>query len=443
MHSGLQCILFDTNYLFIAYKHQAVREEDVKLQVMEFGGRLFGELMLVFGASSSPGIFDDLAKVIKELAIILAAGDERLVQQHLDDVVNCGTEGYGTVNKFYRAYREVVDEVGVSLADGSDPDKAFSATYCGKVLGVEYNLREWRWWLPENKLVEIVLMLARVRDSETVWNGEMLSLNGKLNHYMWLIPGGAWQRGFLLQLQESKEQYYLEVRVTDLARIQADWWMTNIMAARESSPIPDPRLMSSMTGRRIFSDAAGGAEGKLKNGAGGLCPPYNWFYMPWPAFIRENRKNSLGVRFASKLSTLEGFAALISLATIPDIARNSEVELMVDNDGFVKIFAKKHSSCPYAYTIAKAIYDVSLGLACKVWVTKTARVSGTGEVVADALSKGDWERAWPLIPVKNDDPDFIPLVIRKWIMDPVPDMALGQKILAEMSQYTKVLHLDY
>ena len=42
-----------------AYKHQAVRSKDHKLQVFEFGGRYFGEVMVTFGFSLSAGIFDE------------------------------------------------------------------------------------------------------------------------------------------------------------------------------------------------------------------------------------------------------------------------------------------------------------------------------------------------------------------------------------------------
>ena len=73
---------------------------------------------------------------------------------------------------------------------------------------------------------------------------------------------------------------------------------------------------------------------------------------------------------------------------------------------------------------------------------KTARCSGQGEDVADALSKGDWERAWPIIPLKNDDPDVVPVSLLRWISNPVPDLSLGEKVLSDMAKYTKVLHLD-
>ena len=88
--------------------------------------------------------------------------------------------------------------------------------------------------------------------------------------------------------------------------------------------------------------------------------------MPWPPIVRENRENTLGVKFSHKLSCLEGFGALIGLVSVPDLARNNEIELMNDNAGFVHVFRKKHSSCPYTYTIAKAVHDVAVGLNCKV-----------------------------------------------------------------------------
>ena len=91
-----------------------------------------------------------------------------------------------------------------------------------------------------------------------------------------------------------------------------------------------------------------------------------WFYVPWPTIIRENRQNSLGVKFAHKLSCLEGFSSLLGLVMVPDLARNNEIMLPNDNAGFVHVFQKKHSSCPYTYTVAKALYDVANGLNCKV-----------------------------------------------------------------------------
>ena len=92
--------------------------------------------MVTFGGVASAGIFDGGAKTVKELATIKSEVDPALVTQVLDDVVACGAQGDGTVTKFEQAYREIADKVGVSLADGSDPEKAFSCTSKGRVLGI-------------------------------------------------------------------------------------------------------------------------------------------------------------------------------------------------------------------------------------------------------------------------------------------------------------------
>ena len=100
-----------------AYKHLAVREEDHKLQVLSFGGKFFGEVMLTFGCTSSAGHFDDTAKLVKNMAEKASNMDKSMVIQVLDDVVACGAEGDGTVARFYKAYRDICNEVGISLAD--------------------------------------------------------------------------------------------------------------------------------------------------------------------------------------------------------------------------------------------------------------------------------------------------------------------------------------
>ena len=220
---------------------------------------------------------------------------------------------------------------------------------------------------------------------------------------------------------------------------QALWWITHLGISTNHNSIPDVREMGCVKPVLVYSDAAGGSNWSVGGGIGGICPPHVWFYAPWPQLINSNRESSLGVRFAHKLTTLEGFRALVGLAVIPNLARNGEIHILVDNSGFVAIYGKKSSKCLYDYTIAKAIADIARGLSCTVRVLKTRRMSGTGEVIADALSKAEWSRAWPLMPLMNTAPEFIPRTLLRWIMDPKPDLYLGKRVLKEMSAYTKVL----
>ena len=114
--------------------------------------------------------------------------------------------------------------------------------------------------------------------------------------------------------------------------------------------------------------------------------------------------------------------------------------MLVDNSGFVHVYKRRGSRCPYTYTVAKAVYDVARGLGCKVTVSKTPRCAGPMEEIADALSKGDWKRAFPLMEERKTEPCWLPRTIMKWLIEPEPDMELGMKILDELVGKTKVLH---
>ena len=50
----------------------------------------------------------------------------------LNDVVVCGALGTAAWPGFETCYRSICQNVGVSLAGGTDPDKAFSASHTGK-----------------------------------------------------------------------------------------------------------------------------------------------------------------------------------------------------------------------------------------------------------------------------------------------------------------------
>ena len=91
-------------------------------------GRVFFELALLFGAPSSPGIYDRLAKLVLFIVVGLSDFPSRLVTQHLDDVCACSPASSDKVDSFYKTYRETCNILGIKLADDSNPDKSFKPT---------------------------------------------------------------------------------------------------------------------------------------------------------------------------------------------------------------------------------------------------------------------------------------------------------------------------
>jgi hypothetical protein len=151
----------------------------------------------VFGAISSPGIYDDLAKVVLAIALLKSGLPAQLVSQHLDDVVAVGPHNTSAIWDFDRAYREVCDYVGVSLADRSDKDKSFAPSHEGLVLGVWYDTKDFTWSIRNDKLSRILADISEAIDGE-VTLGKMMSIRGKMLNVKLLVPGGKYRLGYII-----------------------------------------------------------------------------------------------------------------------------------------------------------------------------------------------------------------------------------------------------
>ena len=423
-----------------AYKHQAVREEDLKLQVVEFGGRYFVELMLVFGAISSPSIFDDMAKVVLGLAILMARHPASLVEQHLDDVVAVGSPNDGGIWRFDKAYRDVSSTVGVRLAERTDPDKSFAPRTDGLVLGVWYDTVDWTWKIREDKLSRICDKLQKVIEgTEDITVEHMLSLAGKLVDIRLLVKGGKYNLGLILGQANSQMDRNQVVIIPDSTREQCYWWMVNLQAAAHRSTIMGVLGGQSPVAGEGWTDAAGGSYHKVGHGLGGVMGQ-NWFYLPWPKWINMNQCNSKGVKFSRKLTCLEMLGPLVLVSTFPDVIRNTQVVVYVDNQGACDIYRKGYStSCLYSYTVAKALWEVSQALNCTVLVKKIRRCSDKGSLAADALSKASFTTFYNLVPRRKVEPGRVPRSVLRWLEDPRDDLKLGESLLRELASTTMIL----
>ena len=424
-----------------AYKHQFVREEDLKLQFVKFMGKFFCELALVFGAISSPGIYDDLAKVVLGIAIKKSKMHPALVSQHLDDVVGVGPNNTSAIWDFDRAYREVCAYVGVSLADRKDKDKSFAPCHAGLVLGVWYDTKDFTWSLRSDKLNFLLHDLKEAIDNELVTLGKMLSISGKIINVRMLVPGGKFRLGYILMAASNaptKDKTW-EMKLSANCREQLYWWYLKLQVCSERTPITTPDTILSPFALQAYTDAAGGTVRRVGHGVGGILGD-TWFYIPWPHWLNAGKGNAAGVKFDRKMSVLEMLGPLGIIVGAPNRVRNKHVEVFVDNQGAVSIYAKGYStSCVYCYTVAMAIHDVAAALNCTIVLTKVPRCSDRETIIADCLSKADFKQFYDLMPERKLEPARIPAALLRWINDPTEDTKLGQKILKEMAQYTMVL----
>ena len=423
-----------------AYKHIRVRKEDVALQWFSWLGKYFVELCLIFGTSSSVGIYDRAAKVVLELVLLICGFLRELVCQHLDDVCAAGGQ---ELFDFERTYRMVAEEVGVKLAPTDDPDKAFSPCHQGTVLGVYYDTVEWTWCIPADKLSRLMGQLRAAMDADCLRQDEIWSLVGRVLHYCPLVPAGRFNIDHLIKANGVSSEKKRMVELSPAFKRQVWFWLTMVRVSSGHCRIPDPEDRFPVWTRECYTDSAGGSMGRPGRGAGVVSESW-WCYYPWARKVNCGVRAEDGKKLGRKLSALELVGPLICLTAGSSWCRNRPVRVWVDNMGSVKIWKKGYSPvCGLCTTLVKAISAVAAGLGCRFTIEKITRCSGAGAVMADCLSKADFngfrrtalEAGWGL----DVGPGRIPGSVLRWLENPVVDDQLGGTILREMAGESEIL----
>ena len=420
-----------------AYKHIKVRKEDLKLQVIEFGGRFFVELRLVFGARSSPGIYDEVSDVILDMAVLESEIIRTRVTKHLDDTLGVGRNTPDDpVHACFKAYLKVAQEVGVKLpAPDVDKSKVQSPATSVLALGMEFDTVEWTVKCPELKVARILHLVRKGLAEGVLLAGELASLSGMLVDKIFLLEGARFNIGEITKLVVMDVPVDAEVGLSDVAREQLRWWFLNIQRAAFVNPIrhPEQKIWSPAGSPEAFTDAAGGSLVNIKAGLGVVLPTGDWAYFPWPHWIQSGGLASTGAPVNSQLMYLELCGPLVGLAVGASRWMNGPVVFRIDNQSGVYTWRKGYSSKdPLSSTVVKAIFDLGRHLNCSVYIAKVARCSTRGAVAADCLSKGEFGEFFRVSPASPVDPLRIPSTLVRWLSWPIVDLSLGTKIATEL-----------
>ena len=435
--AGQRCLILKMDWAN-AYKHLAVRPEDVVLQYFNWLGMDFAELCLVFGGRSSAGLFDRLCKLVLALVLIHAKFPADQVIQYLDDICGAAAEGSTALYSLEDSFRKIADHLGVLLASTEDPDKAFSPTTSGVVLGVHYDTVTWTWSIPQEKLARLLNQIRAVDTQDQVQQLEIWSLVGRILHYAPLIPGGRYNISELIKAQSFSSDRLDWVQVTPGLRKQLHFWWSMLKTVNGLAAIPAPDRFPAWT-FEFFTDASGGAApdtvSGIWHGTGGVGGPL-WFFVPWSPRINNGVRAADGKRLSRKLSALELVGPLICLSAGRKYCRRWPVRIWVDNSGSVGIWKKGYSTrCALCTTLVNAIGRVAAAIGCTVTIDKITRCSDDGSILADLLSKGkvrEFHDTTPRSWAMDADPAWIPPSILSWIHNPQEDDSLGGRILTDM-----------
>jgi len=426
-----------------AYKHVAVRPQDVDLQWFSWLGMYFKELCLIFGCVSSAGIFDRVAKVILFIVIKESGMDPALVCQHLDDIVAAAPANSTMLECFDNTFGEVAEKLGVKLAPRDDPDKSFGPSTKGTVLGVYYDTEAWSWAMPEGKLIRLLHDIQLLLSVSEVEQEKIWSVVGKIINVRPLVPDSKFHMYHLVKANGQSVDGKALVPVSSDFKRQLWFWQTVLPLCSGRTSIP--RLNEDLPpwALDVFTDAAGGSWQSPGHGVGAVGGSW-WVYLPWQRAINTGRSTGDGRRLDRVLSALELVGPLLGISAAHKACRNFAVRFWVDNSGSCFIFKKGYSSsCPLSSALVAALSSVAAGIGCKIEIKKITRCSNVQAVMADALSKGCFGRFWDAARDAGLRMDVeqltVPVALLDWVLNPTPDFNLGAKILREISDQSSVL----
>ena len=423
-----------------AYKHVHVSEDDLHLQIISWGGKLFVDRSLTFGSKSSPGIYDRISGVVRDIANIRAGNDRREGFKCLDDTGVIGTEKM--CRSFFWENTALCSRIGVRLAPTDDPEKAFDAATSGVILGLSYSTIPWTWTFCDSKIAKMELLLHEVLDNDVMELCKVKSLAGKLNHYWPVISSrGRWERGFIVYKASDQHKgldTLVDVSEPNLKR-QALFWLRHLQLTRQGQPIPDPYPCFRSDPFYLYPDAAGASASNLALGMGGVAwnvPGRPMMMYPWPQRLRLDNVKPC---FQSKLTMLEAAAALSTFVGVIGNMRGHSAVVFTDNIGLAHAWRRGHSRCGFTYTLMKALAEVAFYADIQLRVEWTRRCSSPGELCADLLSKGRMAEAIQEAGVDHLIPMRISRTLAKWLHNPQVARELGTAMAEEIAKRNLML----
>ena len=392
-------------------------------------GKVFFEVCLVFGTSSSAGIYDAVAKVVLYIASVLAGFPLHLCIQHLDDICACSPEGSDAVDRFYASYLDTCNQLNVQLAEPGDPDKCISPRTDGQVLGVNYDTVDMTWHLSKEKLTIILLLIEKVLDEEEATARVMKKLSGKLVDIRDLIPGSKFHLAHLMMAAckfTNKEDMEEVVKVEEWLKADLEYFLIVLPVYSKRTKLQDPDKKPDWWAIESHTDAAGGSKDSLGRGVGMTIFPDMWTLVPWGMRINQGWRGYNNKLLSHAMSAWELVGPVLTLVCGGNKLTGKQVKVYVDNEGSVIMYRKGWCMpCDLCNTLLVTLHQVSTALACDLYLCSIARCSDPQSEAADALSKCDMKRFRENMPGANTAPEEVPGALLAWLENPVPDRLLG------------------
>ena len=416
-----------------AYRHVPVRPEDLHLQFVKWGDKYFQETKLMFGGTSSPGIYDRFAGLFLFLCVRKTRGMRaKDAARYLDDVMAVGPKGSTILRDFYDQYRQTAAQIGLRLDKSGNRAKCQPPETTIIALGVHFDTEAWTWRMDAEKGARLLHEIESILEGNTATIKQRERIVGKILDMSQLLTNSKHRLGPIFDFGDGSNSHVVEATLV--------WWSTKIKRAVEGYPIPKPGPHMSGDLINAWTDAAGPSQNHIR-GVGVAIPGYGWTFLSWPTWMEfmnspvwDSKTNDYLEVHTNRMSMLEELGVLAALCMLNEHACNKTLQVFVDNSGAVFAYAKGYSrKCRLLNTIISAIKIVSQSLGINVVVTDIMRRSDEGSRVTDDLSKAN-KSTLPRFMGSSNRVLLIPQTIWDWMNHAtMDDYTLGHRIIAEIN----------
>ena len=363
-----------------AFRICPVAPSDWHLLGFTLCGLYFVDLCLPFGLRSSVNRFNKVADAI--LWIMQNNYGILNCTHYLDDYFLATAGDGASCARSIQKTKDLFHRLGIPLA----PEKMVGPTTELTYLGIVIDSAAMVTRLPQDKLSNLMSLLQVWHQKKKCTKHELLSLIGKLSFAAKIIPPGRTFLRHLIDLSTSVTRPSHHISLNSSAREDIQWWLDFLPTWNGKQQILD-RFTTKCPDIELFTDASGEL-------GFGIYFKGDWISELWPAQFKSH-----------SIAWKELFPIYVACQIWAECFVGKKLLFHCDNKAVVDIWSKQTSKCPQ---IAKLLRKLFFTAAKHNFTVNVSHISGTSNVLADALSRSQVHRFFQLAPGANPLPTRIP-----------------------------------
>ncbi len=374
-----------------AYRNIPVHPKDRWLLGMKWEGETYVDGTLPFGLRSAPLLFTAVGDAIEWAATQRGAV---WLRHYIDDFVAVGERGTDQCERGMVVFKEVCQRLGMPLDESKEEGPSEVLTF----LGMEIDTVKMEVRLPREKLTELRALLARWRGMKSCKRRDLESLVGSLNHACKAVrPGRAFKRR-LQDLMTTVERDGRRVRLNVEARADIEWWHQFGLRWNGTSLMKSV-VMEVECHEELVSDASG-------SWGCGAAWKGEWFQIQWKALAGTSEWG---------IMPKELLPIVVAAIVWGGQWRGLTIKARCDNMSVVAAVRAGACKEKWSMHLLRCLAFVEARVPLTV---RAEHIKGTENVVADALSRDDLERARSFMQVSERDPVAVPGEILQMLTTP-------------------------